>query len=139
MYFKNVEVKDEVYSLIYGLGEVKFVVPDNARKEGFFTFEVKYTSKQKVVYTVEGIPNWCNTSACGQQTVWYKNDIDLIDEDISPSEGELSKKKICKLRLKDKLEIKCPSGIWRNINQCPEKEFLMALSKEQFHLFRKTQ
>jgi hypothetical protein len=33
--------------------------------------------------------------------------------------------------------MKCPSGAWRNIKGCPEREFLKALANEQFYLFRK--
>lgn len=140
MYFKNVAVGDEVYSLVYGLGTVVFVANDSVRTVGFYTFEVEYANKHRTFYSDDGVPNWCNASACGCQTIWYRGEIDFMDEDFSNfTETELSKKKILKLKLKDKLEMKCPSGLWRNILLCPEREFLQGLAEEKYHLFRKAQ
>ena len=136
-YFEKVQLKDEVYSVVYGLGEVVYISPDKLRMEGFYTFEVEYADKHRTFYSDQGVPNWCNTSACGGQTIWYRDEIDLIDEDFSPSSGELSKKKILKLKLKGKLMMKCPSGIWRNITGCPERVFLRALADENYYLFKK--
>ena len=136
-YFGFIEEKDEVYSVVYGLGTVNFIVEKRSRVDGFYTFEVLYKDGTKVFYTDDGVPNWCHTSAdC--QTVWYRDDIDLINSDISPSDDKLSKKKIAKLRMKDQLEMKCPSGIWRDIKGCPERVIIEALGSEKFHLFRKS-
>jgi hypothetical protein len=135
-YFDNVKLNDEVYGFIYGKGTVTYVINDQFDIDGFYAFEVTYDNGESVFYTKEGVPNWCNSAGC-LQTVYWRDDIDLIDEDFSPSEGSMAPKKIMKLRLKDKLEMKCPSGIWRSVSQCPESVFLGAITKEQYYLFRK--
>ena len=136
MYFENVNVGDAVYGFIYGKGEVTYVIDDKFDMDGFYVFEVTYENGESVFYTREGVPNWCNADGC-LQTVYWMYDIEIMDEDFSPSEGGLTPKKIMKLRSKDKLEMKCPSGIWRNVTDCPDTVFLGAITKEQFHLFRK--
>jgi hypothetical protein len=135
-YFENVKVGDEVYGFVYGKGVVKYVIDDQFDMDGFYAFSVEYDNGEEVFYTRDGVPNWCNSDGC-IQTVYWRDDIDLLDEDFSPSEGALAPKKIMKLRVKDKLEMKCPSGIWRQVSQCPDSVFLGAITKEQYHLFRK--
>ena len=135
-YFDGVTVGDEVYGFIYGKGKVIYVLDDLYDFEGFYSFEVEFGNGETVYYTKDGVPNWCNSDGC-VQTVYWRDDIDLVDEDFSASEKELSPKKIMKLNNKGKLEMKCPSGIWRNVKSCPENIFLGALTKEQFYLFRK--
>ncbi len=138
MYFEDVKVGDEVYGFVYGRGVVSYVIDDEFDVDGFYAFEVEYENTERVFYTREGVPNWCNSSGC-LQTVYWMFDIDLMEEDFSPSEGELTPKKIMKLRVKNKLEMKCPSGLWRNVSECPDAVFLGAITKEQFHLFRKAE
>ena len=138
MYFKDVKKDEEVYGYVYGKGKVKYVIDDKFDIDGFYAFSVEYDNGEEVFYTREGAPNWCNSNGC-IQTVYYKDDIDLMDEDFSPSEESLTPKKIMKLRSKEKLEMKCPSGIWRDVKECPDSVFLGAITKEQYHLFRKKQ
>ena len=135
-YFSNVKLKQEVFSLIYGNGTVIFTLPKKHRLEGFFVFAVEYEKKHKVYYTIDGFPNW--SSADGScQTVFYKKDIDFSDIDIQPANKILSEKQILKYKEKDILEIQCPSGIWRNVNESPESLMKKALKKSRYYLFRK--
>ena len=131
MYFKNVKVGQEVYGLVFGPGKVSSVWGD-----GHYMFEVTYANNHTVPYTEEGIPGW--SAKLDFQTVYYKKDIDITTLDISPSAKTLSVKKIIKLRLKDQLEIKCPSGIWHSIKNCPGYVMEDYLENDQRHLFRKT-
>jgi len=136
MYFEKVNVGDEVYGFVYGKGKVSYVIDDKFDMDGFYSFEVLYDNGESVFYTREGVPNWCNADGC-IQTVYWADDIDLMEEDFSPSEGSLTPKKIMKLRVKGTLEMKCPSGIWRSVDNCPDNVFLGAITKEQYFLFRR--
>ena len=133
MYFKNVKKNDEVFGLVYGKGIVR-----NVWNNSYYKFEVEYENGQVVPYTEEGNPGW-NTDKLNFQTVFYKMDIDLLNYDFSPSEKILSPKKIIKLRNMNKLEIKCPSGIWRDIKKCPLSIMEDYLEENKLHLFRKMQ
>ena len=136
-YFSKVKVGQEVFSLVFGKGTVVFTLPKEHRLDGFYVFAAEYEKKkQKVHYTVDGYPNWASSDGCCQ-TVFYKNDIDFSDMDIQPLNKILSEKQILKYREKDVLEMQCPSGIWRNINECPEKLVNKAFKKAKDYLFRK--
>jgi len=135
-YFNKVKVDDEVFSLVYGKGIVVMSLPKKNRIDGFYIFAVEYKNKKKVHYTVDGFPNWCSSDGCSQ-TVFYMKDVDLTDVDIQPSDKILSQKKILKFKDKGVLEVRCPSGIWRNVDEAPEKIFKKAFKQEQFFLFRK--
>lgn len=130
-YFQNVKEGDEIFGLVFGPGVVSSVWGD-----GFYEFEVTFTNGYTVPYTREGIPGW--SGKLDYQTIYYKKDIDITTLDISPSTKTLSVKKIIKLRLKDKLEIKCPSGIWHKVGQCPGYVMEQYLEENKLHLFRKT-
>jgi len=134
MYFKNIEKDNFVYSLIYGEGKVKNVLPKGARVEGFYIFSVQF-DKNLIHYTEDGVPNWCGND-CGTQTIFYKQDIDFERVDFKPIEEELSIKKIKKLRDSGKLEMLCPSGLWRNIEACPLEIVQNAIKKAKTSLFR---
>lgn len=135
-YFSKVKVDDEVFSLIYGKGVVVMALPKKQRVDGFYVFAVEYKNKKQVHYTIDGIPNWCPTDG-GCRTVFYLKDIDISDIDIQPANKLLSYKQITKFRDKGILEVKCPSGIWRNVDEAPEQIMKKALKKEQYFLFRK--
>ena len=129
-YFDKVKEGEEVFGLIFGHGVVA-----TAFGAGHYTFEVLYDNGYTVPYTDEGIPGWSNK--VGGQTAFYKDDIDLMDLDFSPTEEVLTPKKIIKLKIKKKLEIKCPSGIWQEITNCPSYVIEEYLENAKFHLFRK--
>ena len=135
-YFNKVKEKQEVFSLIYGNGIVIFALPKEHRLEGFFVFAAEYETGHKVYYTIDGLPNWSSTDvAC--QTVFYKKDIDFSDMDIQPPHKILSEKQILKYKDKGILEIQCPSGIWRNVDESPDKLMKKAFKKSKYYLFRK--
>jgi len=134
-YFKEVKKGDLVYGTIYGSGKVSNVFPNS-----HYSFEVEYTNKetnngQKVNYTEEGIPSW--GAKIGEQTVFYKDDIDLMEYDFEPTSIILSPKEILKLKIQKKLEIRCPSGIWADVFKCRQEIFEGYVMNEKFHLFRK--
>lgn len=134
-YFSKVKLKDEVFSIVYGKGEVVFALPKEHRLDGFYIFAVEFKKGVRVHYTIDGVPNWSNSDGC--QTVFYKKDLDFSDMDIQPPGKIITKKQILKYQDKDILELQCPSGIWRNANECPEHLIKKALKKDKYYLFRK--
>ncbi len=130
MYFKDVKQNDEVFGLIFGKGIVYSVCPDC-----FYTFEVQYENHQIVPYTVEGIPAWNIT--LDFQTVFYADHINYSDYDFSPIDTILTPKQIIKARNNNKLEVRCPSGFWVDVNKCPKEIVDQNLENAKFHLFRK--
>jgi hypothetical protein len=129
-YFKKVEEGDKIFGMVFGPGVVTSVWGD-----GHYSFEVEYDNGDIVPYTDEGFPGW--GVRMETQTCFYKEDIDIMDLDMSPVDEILNPKKIIKLRAKGKLEGRCPSGLWRNVNDCPQHISEKYLENEQFHLFRK--
>jgi hypothetical protein len=134
MTFEKVKIGDEVYGTVYGSGIVV-----NVFKNSHYTFEVEYTNKetndgQIVNYTVEGIPSW--GAKIGEQTVFYKTEIDLMEYDFEPTEKVLTPKDILTLKIKNELEIRCPSGIWMDVFKCNKEVFESYVMNEKFHLFR---
>lgn len=135
MYFSKVKLDDEVFSLIFGRGKVTFALPKEQRVDGFYTFRVQY-EKCQVMYTDEGLPDW----GAGEkvQTVFYIKDINLKDHQVEADcEQPISKKQIHKYMENNTLEMRCPSGIWRNIQNCPSKVVQKAFKSLSFHMFRK--
>lgn len=130
-YFRNVKEGDKVFGLVFGEGVVSSVWGD-----GHYTFEVEFLNSFTVPYTPEGFPGW-NTGKLYFQTVFYKEDIDLMEYDFAPTDKVLSVKKIIKLRDKKKLEVKCPSGLWQPIDKCPKNISQDYLEDGKLHLFRK--
>lgn len=128
-YFENVKEGDKVFGVIYGEGQVRNVY------DGFFTFEVEYRNGQVVPYTSGGIPGW-NTKL-DFQTVAYFTDIDFRDFDFTPSEKEVTVKKIWNWRKRKELEMKCPSGIWVDVEKCPSQIVEDYIADKKFFLFRK--
>lgn len=129
-YFKKVKVGKEVFGLVFGYGIVSSVWED-----GFYKFEVEYNNSHVVPYTEDGVPGWSNK--LDYQTLFYKDDIDLMDVDFAPTDEILSAKKIIKLRSKNKLEVKCPSGLWQPTNMCPDYVTEEYLEANKLYLFRK--
>ena len=134
-YFSKVKIEQEVFSLIYGKGIVNFALPKKHRVDGFYIFAVEYKKKKVVHYTVDGFPNWSTENGLCQ-TVFYKEDLDFMDVDMKPVKKILSEKKIIKLKEKGTLELQCPSGIWRNADEVPQKIFKDALKNSQLNIFR---
>ena len=129
-YFKMVKVDDEVFGLVFGHGVVRSVWTD-----GFYELEVEYDNHQVVPYTRDGFPGW--SGKLDFQTVFYKEDIDLMSYDFTPIHRTLNVKEIIKLRNKKQLEVRCPSGIWQPLNKCAPYVVEEYLENNQLHLFRK--
>jgi hypothetical protein len=128
-YFSKAKKGDKVYGLIFGKGKIVNVFPDS-----FYSIMVEFNNGYEVPYTDEGIPGWGNFK---KQTMFYRDDVDLSKEDFSPVKKVLSAKKIIKCREKSRLEVRMPSGIWKNVNKADPEYVEKLLKKEQYHLFRK--
>lgn len=129
VYFKKAKVERKVYDLIFGKGKIVEIFTDS-----HYTLRVEFDNDYEIFYTEEGIPNWGNFK---NQTLFYKKDIDLTNEDFSPVKKILAAKKIIKLRDKNKLEVRLPSGLWKSTKRVDEIYIEKLLKKEQYHLFRK--
>ena len=128
-YFKNVKKSDNVFGLVFGAGIVKEVFDD-----GHYKLIAEFYSEDEVPYTDDGIPG---LGKFKEQTLFYKNDIDLTEFDFGPVSKVLTPKKIIKYREKKKLEVRLPSGIWHICNKSVKKYMEEILEEEKFHLFRK--
>lgn len=128
-YFKKVKVGDKLYGTVFGAGKVTQVFEDSHYK-----MMVTFKNGYEVPYSEDGIPGWGNFK---KQTIFYKKDIDLTDIDFLPVTKVLSAKKIIKLREKNKLEMRLPSGAWAKLSKCPLEYVELMLEQENYHLFRK--
>ena len=127
--FEKAQEGDKVFGLVFGEGFICTVWG----KDSFYYFEVCYKNGFTVPYSEEGVPAW--NSDFDFQTVFPKNEIDLMEYDITPAEGGLSPKEIIKLRDIGELEVKCPSGLWNKV--CPDFVSETYLENKKFWLFRK--
>jgi hypothetical protein len=130
-YFHKVKKDQEIFGLVFGHGTVK-----NVWGDGHYKFEVEFDNGFTVPYTEDGIPGW--SGKLDFQTIYYKEDIDVMSLDFAPTDKVLSAKKIIKLRAKGKLEVKCPSGLWQPVGKCPSYVTEQYLEDGKLHLFRKT-
>ncbi|MEA2049737.1 MAG: hypothetical protein U9O56_03300 [Campylobacterota bacterium] len=128
-YFNEVKIDDNVYGLVFGAGVVSEVF-----QNGHYKFMVEFKNGYEVPYCEDGIPGWGKFK---EQTIFYKDDIDLSEYDFSATKKILSPKKIIKLRAKKRLEIRLPSGVWTDCRKCVKNYLEEMLEKENFHLFRK--
>ncbi len=128
-YFRKVKKDDKVFGLVFGLGRVSKVFDD-----GHYKLMVEFENDHEVPYSEEGIPGWGKFK---EQTLFYKDDIDLTEFDFSPIDTILTPKKIIKFREKKKLEVRLPSGIWQKANKKVKKYVEELLEEQKYHLFRK--
>jgi len=128
-YFKKAQKGDKIYGLIFGKGKILEVYPDS-----FYPIIIEFDNGYEVPYTDDGIPSWGHFK---KQTMFYRKDVDLSDEDFSPVDEVLSPKEIIKLREKNRLEVRLPSGIWRSSKKADEAYLESILKRELYHLFRK--
>jgi len=126
----TISVDDIVYGLVYGKGFVRSIW-----KDSHYKFEVEYSNGQIVPYTNEGVPAW-STNNDELVTIFDIESIDLMEYDFLPAIGILKPKKIIKLRNDNNLCVRCPSGIWRNVKECPYGLIEEYLENKQFHLFK---
>lgn len=128
-YFSNAKKGDKVYGLIFGKGKIVDIFPDS-----FYSIMVEFKNGYEVPYTDEGIPGWGDFK---KQTLFYRNDVYLSNEDFSPIDKVLTPKKIIKLREKKKLQVRLPSGLWTSVKKADIEYVEKMLKKEKYHLFRK--
>lgn len=128
-YFDNAKIGDSVYGLVFGAGVVSQIFDSSHYK-----IMVNFKNGYEVPYTEDGVPGWGNFK---KQTLFYKDEIDLTDVDFSPVSKVLTAKKIIKLREKNKLQVRLPSGIWKNAKKAEPSYVEELLEKEKYHLFRK--
>ena len=95
---------------------------------------VTFVNGYEVPFTIDGVPGWGHFN---KQTCFYKRDIDLSKLDFTPNEKILSDKKIIKLREKGLLEVRVPSGAWKNVKKCPDEYIEKICEEEKYYLFRK--
>ena len=128
-YFSDAKIGDKVYGLIFGKGKIVDIFPDS-----YYSIMVEFKNGYEVPYTDDGIPGWGNFK---KQTLFFREDVDLCNEDFSPVDKPMAYKKIIKLREKKKLEVRCPSGIWTNAKKVDDEYIEKILKKDKYHLFRK--
>ena len=128
-YFKNAKVGDKVYGLVFGKGKIVAVYPDS-----HYSLMVEFDNGYQVPYTEEGVPGWGRFK---KQTLFYRSDVDLSKADFSPVDKILSPKKIIKLREKNQLQVRLPSGLWKSVKKADSAYVEQLLENEQYHLFRK--
>jgi len=135
--FSEVKLNDEIYSLVFGLGKVIFVLAKPLRLDGYYVFEVEYKNGQRVHYTEDGRPNWCKNINNCNKTICYKDEVDFEQVDTKKKKKILPKHKIEKLRNRDELEMMSPAGGWIDANLMPDIMVDNAINSGEYHLFRK--
>ena len=135
--FTDIKLNDEMYSVVFGLGKVIFVLAKSLRLDGYYVFEVEYENGQKVYYTVDGRPSWCKDMNNCNKTVYYKHEVNFDEVDTEPKNCNLNKHKIDRLRFDDALEMMSPAGGWINASLMPDIMVDNAINNEEYHLFRK--
>lgn len=128
-YFNKAKKGEKVYGMVFGAGKIAEVYEDSHYK-----MMVKFKNGFEVPYTDDGIPGWYNFK---EQTLFYKDDIDLTEFDFTAITKVLSPKKIIKYREKKKLEVRLPSGIWTACHKCTKQYVEEMLEAGNYHLFRK--
>lgn len=135
--FIDIKLDDEMYSLVFGLGRVIFVLTKSLRLDGYYVFEVEYNNGQKVHYTEDGKPGWCKDINKCRTTTFYKHEVNFDTLDTKEKKKVLTRQKIDKFRSNDKLEMKSPAGGWIDTNLMPDMLVENAIKNENYHLFRK--
>lgn len=135
--FKDIKLDDEMYSVVFGLGKVIFVLAKSLRLDGYYVFEVEYENGQRVYYTEDGRPSWCRDMNKCTKTVYYRNEVNFNEVDTSSECAPMTKHKIDKLRSDGFLEMKSPAGGWIDVNLMPDVMVDNAINNEEYHLFRK--
>ncbi len=129
VYFEAAKKDDNIYDLVFGAGKIAQIF-DNSH----YKIMVEFKNGYEVPYTEDGIPGWGNFK---KQTLFFKNDIDLTDVDFSPVSKVLSVKKIIKLREKERLQVRFPSGVWKNVKKAEPSYVEDLLEREKYYMFRK--
>ncbi len=134
--FEDIKLNDEMYSIVFGVGIVTFVLSRSLRLDGYYAFEVEYENGHKVHYTEDGRPSWCKDLNNCTRTVYYKDEVDLDNLDNGERKQVLKKHKIDRLRDMDILEMLSPAGAWIDANLMPDIMVDNAINDGEYHLFR---
>ena len=134
--FSEIKLGDKIYSVVYGIGEVIFVLDKKYRLDGYFVFEVEYKDSCTVHYTENGIPGWCRDMNSCASTIYYRDEIDLEKFDSSAVEITLKKYEIRELRDNYQLEMISPAGHWIDASLMPDLLVDKAIASNKFHMFR---
>ena len=137
--FADIKLNDEIYSIVFGLGKVVFVLAKSLRLDGYYVFAVEYENGQRVHYTDDGRPDWCKDMNKCTKTICYKDEVNFDELDTKPKRKSLTKNRINELRYSDCLEMMSPAGGWIDANLMPDMMVDNAINNEEFHLFRKMQ
>lgn len=135
--FTDVRVGDEMYSVVFGLGRVVFVLEKALRLDGYYMFEVEYDNGRRTYYTEDGRPGWCKDINKCARTIHYKHEVDFDCLDTKVEKKILKKHKIDKLRSNDILEMMSPAGGWINAGLMPDIMVDQAINNGEYNLFRK--
>ena len=135
--FADIKLDDEMYSVVFGIGRVIFVLKKSLRLDGYYVFEVEYDNGQKTHYTEDGRPGWCKDLNNCTRTIHYKHEVDFDDLDTDVEKKILKKHKIDKLRNNDTLEMMSPAGGWIDACLMPDIMVDNAINNGDYNLFRK--
>ncbi len=135
--FTDIKLGDEIYSVVFGLGRVVFVLAKSLRLDGYYIFEVEYDNGQRTHYTEDGRPGWCKNINNCTRTIHYKHEVDLDCLDTKVKKKILKRHKIDKLRNKNILEMMSPAGGWINASLMPDIMVDNGINHGEYHLFRK--
>lgn len=135
--FTDIKLHDEMYSVVFGLGKVIFVLTKSLRLDGYYVFEVAYDNGQRVHYTEDGKPGWCKDINNCAKTIHYKHEVDFDTLDTEIETKPLKRHQIDKLRNNDTLDMMSPAGGWIDANLMPDIMVDNAINKGEYHLFRK--
>ena len=142
-YLSDIQIDDEVISIIYGDGIITNVLDKQRRADGFFMCTASYLDDNGgeffIHYTEDGIASWCNKdiALCGK-TIYIKADLDIKIYDYSANTKPLSMKKIKKLYDSEELEIRTPAGFWLDIDKVPESLINKYIKKGFEYMFRES-
>ena len=137
--FIDIKVGDEIYSVVFGLGRVIFVLAKSLRVDGYYVFEVEYNNGQKTHYTEDGRPGWCKDINNCTRTIHYKCHVNFDDLDTKVEKKVLKKHMIDKFRNNDTLEMMSPAGGWIDASLMPDIMVDNAINNGEYHLFREMQ
>lgn len=135
--FTDIKLGDTMYSVVFGIGKVVFVLAKSLRLDGYYVFEVEYDNGQRTHYTEDGRPGWCKDINKCAKTVCYKHEVNFDELDSKVKKKILPKHKIDKLRHNERLEMMSPAGGWVDVNLMPDVMVDNAINAGEYHLFRK--
>jgi len=135
--FTDIKIGDEIYSVVFGLGRVIFVLAKSLRLDGYYVFEVEYDNGQKTHYTEDGKPGWCKDFNKCKSTIYYKSEVDFNSFDSQAETNILKKHQIDEYRYNSTLEMLSPAGAWIEASLMPDIMVDNAINNGEYHLFRK--